>query len=300
MQSPIKCFAVYDLETGGFKKEFNSITEAAIVIVSNETLEIIDEFSVMLRPRLDLRSMNESGKKEAKRLFKELAVKDPEDNIQKLSYKGEVLTPRTILTISEEIELFYNHLLERSNILGDKGFILEYEDYLELQETEFADMSKLFFDLCYNPQALAVTHMTIELLLKEGVSHEEGFELFYNFIKKHTVGLSKPVLTGHNIIKFDNPFTEKWFEDNGKDLYSVIVKDDIEDTLTLCRKRWFELSSFSLGVCANALGLTLKEAHRALPDTKANAEVLIALYKNLRGEGQGEVEYTRKKYNFNF
>lgn len=299
MQSPIKYFAVSDLETGGLKYDINPITEAAIVIVSNETLEIVEEFSVMLRPRLDLSTMNESGKKESKRIFEALAVKDEEDNIKKMRYKDIIVTPRTQTILGDDIEAFREFLLKRDNILPN-GFVIEYEDYIDIKEnTEFGDIIEVFFNLCYNPQALEVTHMSIDLLLEEGVTYEEAFSKFNSIIEKYTIGMNKPVLAGHNIKKFDNAFFEKFYKDNGKDFYKVI-NDFIQDTLDMCRTRWFELSSFSLGVCANALGLTLKEAHRALPDTIANAKVLIALLKNMRGEGQGEVEYVRKKYNHQF
>ncbi len=298
MQSPIKHFLVYDFETGGLKKDCNPITEAAIVVVSNETLEIVEEFSVMFRPRLDLSSMNESGKKESKRIFESLSVKDEEDNIKKMRYKDIIITPRTQTILAEEIEEFREFLIERDNIT-DKGFIIEYEEYLEIKQTKFSDIVEVFYNLCYNSQALEITHMSTELMLAEGVSYEEGFNQFKAIIEKYTIGMNKPVLAGHNIRDFDNPFLEKLFSDNGADINKLINKFMI-DTLDWCRSRWFELSSFSLGVCANALGLTLKEAHRALPDTIANAKVLIALLKNMRGEGQGEVEYVRKKYNYNY
>ena len=72
------------------------------------------------------------------------------------------------------------------------------------------------------------------------------------------------------------------------------------DTLEWARLRFTEISSFSLGVCANEVGLTLKEAHRALPDTVANAKFLIKLLKSMRGEGSQETKYVRRKFNFNF
>ena len=73
MQSPLKTILVYDLETGGFSEIYNPITEFAGVVISTETLEIIEEFSVMFRPRLDLRHIEEEANKEAKKLFKALA-----------------------------------------------------------------------------------------------------------------------------------------------------------------------------------------------------------------------------------
>ena len=72
------------------------------------------------------------------------------------------------------------------------------------------------------------------------------------------------------------------------------------DTLEWSRLRWFEAPSYALGVCANAVGVELKDAHRALPDTEANAEFLIKMLKGLRGEGSQETKYEKRKFNMNF
>jgi DNA polymerase III alpha subunit (gram-positive type) len=118
-------------------------------------------------------------------------------------------------------------------------------------------------------------------------------------ITRHTVGNNKPILAGHNIKGFDNPFFEKLFISNKADIWKVVNKFMI-DTLEWARIRWFEAPAFNLGVCANALGLTLKEAHRALPDTIANAKFLILLIQSMRGEGSQESTYERRKLKFNF
>jgi DNA polymerase III alpha subunit (gram-positive type) len=178
---------------------------------------------------------------------------------------------------------------------------VSHEEYLELEKREdIGAISKLYFDKCYNPQALEITHISRELMTNEGVEFEVAFEMIQTMIKKHTIGNSKPILAGHNIKKFDNPFLEKMFNKNGADIYKVTNQVQMIDTLEWARLRWFELSSFSLGVCANEVGLTLKDAHRALPDTLINAEFLIKMLKGLRGEGQQSSKYKRRKFNLNF
>lgn len=308
MISPYKRVLVYDLETGGLNVEHNSITELAIVAVNLETLEIVDEFSVMLLPRLDLSSREEEPLKEAKVLFKLLKVKDAESNLNILEYKGHQITLKNLQPLVDDIELFYNWI-------EDNGEIIELEQIRLLEQNPTLKyITSIFFDKCYNPQALEITHISRAMLEAEGVSYEEAFNGTVEMLKKHTIGNSKPIMAGHNIgtlcrrivkgkIKgpdgFDNPYMEKFFENNKADWFDMI-NDKIIDTLKEARMRWYELSGYSLGVCANEVGLTIKEAHRALPDTIGNAKFYIKLLQNLRGEGTTETTYVREKYEFNF
>jgi DNA polymerase III alpha subunit (gram-positive type) len=292
MQSPLKRIVVFDFETGGLNVKYNPVTEMAGVVLDLKTLEIIEKFSVMFLPRMDLSTFEESYSKEAKLVFNDLGTKDAETNIKSLNYKGSKITLKTLDLLSKDIEEFRNELILRGS------FIIEYKDYLDYQSTKFKDISTVYLNRCYNPQALEITHMSLDLMLKEGVSYEEGFSLINDLFERHTVGNNKPILAGHNIKSFDIPFMEKIYLDNKKE-FSKIINDYMIDTLDLVRTVWPELSSYSLGVCANALGLTLKEAHRALPDTIANANVLQILLANLRGQGSVEKSHVRKKFKFN-
>lgn len=118
------------------------------------------------------------------------------------------------------------------------------------------------------------------------------------FIQKHTEGNSKPVLCGHNIKDFDNPFLEKFLKENKIDLWKLVNKKFVLDTIEMARLKYSELANFSLGTCANEVDLTLKEAHRALPDTRATANFAIKIIQLLRGMGSGTEVYVRRKYDF--
>lgn len=309
MQSPYKRIIVYDLETGGLSCKWNSITEIAMVAIDLETLSIIEEMSVMFKPRLDLTSRQADALKEAKDLFKSLKVKDEESGLNILQYKEHQITLKNLEPLIEDIKMFYEFLDKRGSD------IIEYDDLLKLDKDEkYKDIITIFFNKCYHPQALEVTHIPRELLEEEGIGFEEGFAKVKGFISSHTVGNSKPIIAGHNIGSlprrivrgkekgpdgFDNPFMEKFFLDNDDDFFDCI-NDKIIDTLKEARIKWFELPGYNLGTCANEVGLTLKEAHRALPDTLANANFLIKMLKNLRGEGNQQSKYKRKKYKFQF
>jgi DNA polymerase III alpha subunit (gram-positive type) len=292
MQSPLKRIVVFDFETGGLKVKHNPVTEMAGVVLDLKTLEIVEKFSVMFLPRMDLCNFEESFPKEAKLVFTELAEKDLETGIKSLNYKNSKITLKNLDLLTKDIEEFREELINRGS------FVIEYKEYLDYQNTKFKDISTVYLNRSYNPQALEITHISLDLMLKEGVSYENGFKLIDDLFTRHTIGNNKPILSGHNIKGFDIPFMEKIYSDNKKE-FSKIINDYMIDTLDLVRTVWPELSSYSLGVCANALGLTLKEAHRALPDTIANANVLQILLANLRGQGSIEKTHERKKFNFN-
>ena len=72
------------------------------------------------------------------------------------------------------------------------------------------------------------------------------------------------------------------------------------DTLEWARLKWFNMPSFALGVVANEVGITLKDAHRAIHDTRANAKFFIKMLSHLRGEGSQKSSYKRRKFSMNF
>lgn len=207
MKSPIRKIIVYDLETGGLSSKLHALTEIALVAINTETLEIVEEWSSLIKP------------------------------------------------YSEE--------------------------------------------LTYTQDALEITKLTVDRIKEKGNEAAEVRKSIVEFIERHTEGSHKPVLAGHNIIKFDNPFFDKFMKEEKVDVFKLL-SPDIQDTLKMAHLRWPELPNYSLGTCANEVGQTLVEAHRALPDTVANAKFLIKMLKNLRGEGSAETSYKRRKFNFNF
>lgn len=293
MQSPLKRITVYDFETGGLSAKTNSITEYAGVAVDTESLEIVEEFSVLFEPRLDLRHRDEDLVKEAKFLHKELGIKDKETGVKTLYYKDEQITLKNLMPLVEDLEKF------EKEVLSQTSGVLHKKDFNSIVDSGHKEMLDIYFDRCYHPKALYVTKISKQLLMEEGLPFEEAFEQIRDFYSRHKIGNNKPISAGHNIKKFDNPFLEKLFEDNGHKLENYINSFEI-DTLEWVRLRWFEMPSYSLGVCVNELGLTLKEAHRALPDTVANAQMLIKLLKSMRGEGSQQSTYVRRKFDFNF
>lgn len=300
MQSPLKKIIVFDLETGGFNYKFNPITEFAGVVLENDTLEIIEEKSVLIKPYLDLSHIEINAKTEAKALFESLKKKDEDTKIQTLKYNNQNITLKTISSLVEDIEQIFLPFLEKRVLLkGDSGYIFTYEEYLQELDKEHGKVIELYFSRAYNPQALEITGLSIEMLLKNGLKKEEAFKQIKNLFRKHVVGNSRPVIAGHKIITFDKDFMVKLFKDFKQDFNKEINEVKI-DTLQWSHLKWFEMANFQLGTCANEVGLTLKEAHRALADTVANAKFLIKMLKSLRGEGDQKSKYRRRKYKLNY
>lgn len=297
MRSKFKNFFCYDLETGGFSSEINPITEFAGVIVDNQNLEIQDQLTFLIKPYLDLSHIEHDAKKEAKTIFNNLSKTDQDTKIKSVEYMGNKLTLKTIDPLIEDIEDFLEFLDDR--IEDKKGLFFTYDEYLEMLNGEYSNVFEIYFRQAYNPSALETTHIDIDMLLNEGIEISEAATRIKEFLAKHTVGNSKPIATGHNIIDFDNPFMKNLFAKNGFD-FEKCINSFMLDTYDLAQIRWFDAPAFNLGSCANELGLTLKEAHRALADATANAKVLIKMLKSLRGEGDQKSTYQRRRYKLNF
>ena len=299
---------VYDLETGGLSTIYNSITEAAFVAVDLESLEIVEEMSVAFQPNVDLNWIT-TPIKDAKTIYKNTGIKDLESGIKTLKFREHNITLKNLEPLIEAITEFYE-------MIGTKypSKIFNIDDIRDLENSEWKDIIEIFFNNCYNPQALEVTGISREMIEEEGLPYNEAFNKIKEFIENHTEGNSKPIIVGHNIGSlprrivrgkevgpdgFDNPFMEILFNKNDDDWF-YSINDEIIDTLKWARMKWTELPNFSLGTCANEVGLTLKEAHRALPDTVANAKFFIKMFQHLRGEGSLKSRYKRRKFNLQF
>lgn len=309
MKSPLKTAIVYDLETGGFSPTFNSITEIAMVAVDLETLTIVDEMSTLIKPRIDLSNMLEDAEKEAKDIYKRIGTKDEQTGIKTLYLGEQKITLKNIQPLVEAVEEWQEFIESEF-----KTRILNYDDITYLLGTDKKDIMQVYLDNAYNPQALEATKISLKLISEEGLHYEEAFKKVYDFIRAHKSGNNKPIMCGHNIgwlprrIRagkevapngFDNPFMEVFFKNNKKDFFYEI-NEIIWDTIPMARTKFKDLSSYALGSVAKALGITLKEAHRALPDTKANAHVLIKMLQSLRGDGGEGTKYEREKFTMNY
>jgi DNA polymerase III epsilon subunit family exonuclease len=83
------------------------------------------------------------------------------------------------------------------------------------------------------------------------------------------------VLVGHNV-GFDLGFLEEALGDGFRFGYAGYL-----DTVTLTRESYPDLESYKLGDLSRFFGIELQNAHRALPDAEATAELVIRLAKDV-------------------
>jgi DNA polymerase III epsilon subunit family exonuclease len=95
--------------------------------------------------------------------------------------------------------------------------------------------------------------------------------------KKALAFVGDATLVGHSV-GFDIAFLEAALGDGTR-----IEKGRYLDTLTLARDGYPDLPSYTLGELSRFFGIQLQQAHRALPDAEATAELLVAMAGELPG-----------------
>ncbi len=89
--------------------------------------------------------------------------------------------------------------------------------------------------------------------------------------------VGEATIVGHSV-GFDIAFLEAALGDGTR-----IEKGRYLDTLTLARDGYPDLPSYTLGELSRFFGIELQQAHRALPDAEATAELLITIGAELPG-----------------
>ncbi len=154
-------------------------------------------------------------------------------------------------------------------------------------------------DLLYDPQALQVTGITMEMI-NNGVDFKTFSKEFIAFLKKsnvHSHPKYRPVLAGHNIA-FDVPFLQQLLYFIGKKVdeffnshsdYFGNPYPKTLDTLPLAMIKWPDMMKHTLGECIQKSGFELVHAHRAMNDVKSNVELLKTFIQSLRNNSVGSV-----------
>ena len=159
-------------------------------------------------------------------------------------------------------------------------------------------------EMQYDAGAFKVNGLSLRKIQNGKPSAQVAKEI-KEFATKYKNASKKPILAGHNIDKFDNPHLADFLHCHKIDVLKVFENDSI-DTLKWARLKWIadpEMSKFNLGVCCKKLGIRLLDAHSAMPDTEANAKMLVSMMKSLRGDGdtiESEKEEERFRDTFNY
>jgi DNA polymerase III epsilon subunit family exonuclease len=102
--------------------------------------------------------------------------------------------------------------------------------------------------------------------------------------KKALAFVGEATIVGHSV-GFDIAFLEAALGDGTR-----IEKGRYLDTLTLARDGYPDLPSYTLGELSKFFGIELQQAHRALPDAEATAELLVTIARELPGRLDALVE----------
>jgi DNA polymerase III alpha subunit (gram-positive type) len=198
------------------------------------------------------------------------------------------------------------------NPMTELGAIGIAGDTLE-EIDRYALLAKPYYDaaLIYEPQALQVTGISIDLLLAEGVDIKLIVDRAIEHFEKLNPSKSfkyKPFIVGHNVI-FDIGFLKAIFEFCKKDLTKYISGDKDRngtfiphyiDTLQLAKMTFGHdesMPNYKLGTVVEKFGLSQTEAHRSMSDIVPTKDILIQCIKKLRSSGQS-MEEVNKQYSF--
>lgn len=114
--------------------------------------------------------------------------------------------------------------------------------------------------------------------------------------KKHKVGREKPILCGHNIDGFDIGMLGALLESNGVSDANSLFSTSTADTLMFAKMIWPIMGSEEtivnrkLGTVCGKFDIELVDAHSAMPDTEANADMIIQIIKRMRSTGMVDLD----------
>ncbi len=157
-------------------------------------------------------------------------------------------------------------------------------------------------DMLYEDSAFKVNGLSMKKIMN-GKPSDQVVDEICNFMKGAKSKSIKPILAGHNIDKFDNIHLADFFGQHKKDIMKFVVDDSI-DTIKWAKMKWMGEEGdlkFNLGACCKRVGVRLIDAHSAMPDTEANAKLLVHMLTSLRGSGVNvEEDRTTFRENFTF
>lgn len=126
--------------------------------------------------------------------------------------------------------------------------------------------------------ALKTNRIDLENHKEMALPKEEVVEEYAGFIDEHIdkAYLDSVVYGGHNLIDFDMDFLKDYFEDSSYDFEGNMYKHPI-DTLRILRllayAGVYDWSKLKLEKATSKLNIKLDNAHSAVPDAKASAEI---------------------------
>ena len=114
---------------------------------------------------------------------------------------------------------------------------------------------------------IEITHITDDMLLRDGVSQQEAFHHFFDLYQDE-----KTLLIAYNI-QFDLLFLQTLFRRHWNTFFSI--KNDVLDVMAIYKDR--HRFPHKLDSCVQTYAVEVKNTHRALDDIKATYEALLKM-----------------------
>lgn len=158
--------------------------------------------------------------------------------------------------------------------------------YKKDEENILSGLVKKYKNLIIEETAMKINGITLEDLKKNGNDIKDVLEAIKDLAKElNPTGKDKlkPILVGHNIMKFDNRFLQKAFRFYNDNLYNYFSEACI-DTYTLSLPMFAgneQIMDHTLGNIIAYTGIEKRKAHRSLDDALMNADLFIAITKLL-------------------
>lgn len=172
---------------------------------------------------------------------------------------------------------------------------------------EYSSLIKPFYDkerAFYDPKALEVSHITLDMCEKEGEESSVVAKEIQKILSDIEKGEKKSILCGHNIDDFDIPILDDFLSFHKIDLSKLVETKFTIDTKWWSRMKYPEFAKYDLGFVLENTGVDLTNAHRALTDTKGNAELVKDYIKCLRGSNSPKLikreKTARSEFKFQF
>ena len=210
-----------------------------------------------------------------------IALQEPEMNEEKEYVRKKVVVPE-IIPRSTQSNLFETKVKYNKYIMENKFVVFDLEttglnpDECEITEIgavkiENGEITERFssFAKPKNPipeEVEKLTNITNEMVANAPRLEDVIYD-FYDWSRGC-------IISGYNIVGFDMKFLKKV-----ADRLSLTFDNEVIDAFIVARTSGLKAGNFKLGTVVKALGLTLKDAHRAYNDAYATAQVLMELNK---------------------
>lgn len=164
---------------------------------------------------------------------------------------------------------------ETTGLYPDKEQIIEIGAVLmEKQDGAYVEIDAfdqlLLADKPLSPKIIEITHITDEMLLREGIEQEIACQRFLQMLE------GNPLLVAYNIqfdISFLHFFLRRYFDKNYE------IKNDILDVMAIYKDR--HRYPHRLDRAVEVYRANVKNTHRAIDDIRATFDVLVKMNEEL-------------------